>query len=185
MARPCAQPHSWQQIFSRFRDLFPRRNRAGESVNTPRAGRRPTACTTGGHPLQVGHDAVRDPGISVGGGRARHRARAWLAVDLLGHVQFSLVTGGVRGLAMTPARRRDRGSRGGMRAGVAGLRASGSRCDLRSRAALPPCPFLGGRRSQHICVQREQQHVPTRASIAGWCAGLRDLLHMMTEGSRV
>src|SRR3954454_23895653 len=33
-----------------------------------------------------------------------------------------------------------------MRAGVAGLRASGSRCDLRSRAALPPCrPRSGGR----------------------------------------
>src|SRR3954471_22343173 len=31
------------------------------------------------------------------------------------------------------------GAGGGMRAGAAGLRASGSRCDLRSRAAPPPC----------------------------------------------
>src|SRR5215210_5807855 len=36
-----------------------------------------------------------------------------------------------------------------MRAGVAGLRASGSRCDLRRRAALPPCrPRSVGRGGQ-------------------------------------
>src|SRR5690349_24046572 len=40
-----------------------------------------------------------------------------------------------QGLALTPARRRDRGSRG---RDAAGLRASGSRCDLCSRAALLP-----------------------------------------------
>ena len=50
---------------------------------------------------------------------------------------------------MTPARRRDRGAGGGMRAGVAGLRASGSRCDLRRRAALLPCrPRSRGARGQ-------------------------------------
>ena len=44
--------------------------------------------------LQVGHDAVRDPGIGVRGSRARRRGRAWLAVGLLRHVQFpSLLAG--------------------------------------------------------------------------------------------
>ena len=105
-------------------------------------------------------------GISVGGGRARHRARAWLAVDLLGHVQFSLVTGGVRGLAMTPARRRDRGSRG--RDAGGGGRAASKRVALRPAAApltwsstisssirCGTCLLLSAQRHR-FCVERER-----------------------------
>ena len=68
-----------------------------------------------------------------------------------------------QGLAMTPARRRDRGSRGGMRAGAAGLRASGSRCDLRRRAALPLCrPRSVGRGGSAPSAPRSTRDVGQR-----------------------
>jgi hypothetical protein len=44
--------------------------------------------------------------------------------------------------------------------------------------------FLRGRRPQHIGVQQEQQHVPTRARTAGWRAGLRDVFMTTTEGDQ-
>ena len=50
-----------------------------------------------------------------------------------------------------------------MRAGAAGLRASGSRCDLRSRAALPPCrPRSVGRGGSAPSAPRSTRDVGQR-----------------------
>jgi len=50
-----------------------------------------------------------------------------------------------------------------MRAGVAGLRASGSRCDLRRRAALPPCrPRSVGRGGSAPSAPRSTRDVGQR-----------------------
>src|SRR3954470_16079906 len=75
--------------------------RSGRRVSaTPRLA--PRADTL----LQVGHDAVRDPGIGVRAVPARRAGRAWLVVGLLGHVQFpSFLAGSGRGPDPCPSAR--------------------------------------------------------------------------------
>jgi hypothetical protein len=162
-ARPSSTP-SFCGASSRSRTWLA--SRVGFAVGPPRPGdARPKLVTTprlaprADTLLQVGHDAVGNAGISVRGGRA---ASGWCAWSCSVFPRFW------RGqsLAMPPARRRDRGSRGGMRAGVAGLRASGSRM----RPAPPSGPaalsaaFRGARGQRTLGAPLNEGCWPTAAA---------------------